>query len=173
MEACGISEDQSCVSNKQILANSYIVDENAIEVDKPVRVPTGLELAECETQQTAHTNSSIKIDDTETTKKKKKKKKKARHGREGDTSTWQAGSVTEEQPISILECEVPRPVAQPAPAHRGVSFAVIPEVPNSEEQNRLDAFFERTQIRNPRKVVQFGKKALQRMEKFLRRVIAS
>ena len=172
MEACGISEDQSCVSNKQILASSLIVDENTIEVEKPVRVPTGLELAECETQQTAHTYSSIKIDDAETAKKKKKKKK-SKKARGGDCSVLQAGSANGEQPISILECEVPVAPTEGAYLAKDASISVILDETNTEEQDRLDDFFERTKIRNPRKVVQFGKKALQRMEKFLRRVLAS
>lgn len=160
------------MSNKQILANSLIVDENTIEVDKPVRIPTGLELAECETQQTAHTNSSIKIDDTDTAKKKKKKKKKGKK-RDDECSALKSGPGLDEQPISILECEVPISTSQKSNLNQGVSMTVIPDEPNTEEQNRLDDLYERTKIRNPRKVIQFGKKALQRMEKFLRRVLAS
>lgn len=148
------------------------MDENTIEVDKPVRVPTGLELAECETQQTAHTNSSIKIDDTDTAKKKKKKKKKSKKPN-GECAALQIGSGKCEQPISILECEVPEALGEPSVVNKGVSMAILPDLPNTEEQDRLDSLFERTKIRNPRKVVQFGKKALQRMEKLLRRVLAS
>lgn len=177
MEACGVSEDQSCLSTKQVLPSSLIVDENTIELDKPVRVPTGLELAECETQQTANTNSSIKIDDTETTKKKKKKKKKkSRAGHPGECAALQAELTHEEQgeqPISILECEGPIVQACQIALKPSLAVPVIPDEPNTEEQNRLDAFYDKTRIREPRKVVQLGKKALQRMEKFLRRVLAS
>lgn len=140
------SRGQSVESNRELLANSYLADDLVVEGDKKAC------LAEVETQQTAVTARSVIEDESGTGQKKKKKKNKKRKAkRQGD----------DQAPISILVYE-----------ERPSEPLVEAEDVKSEEQLRFERMLGESKVRNPRKPVIFGKKLMQKLEKFVRRVIA-
>jgi hypothetical protein len=131
----------------------------------------GLELAECETQQTANTYSFIGTDEQHTDKKKKKKKKNRKINGQLDCD-FSINQSKKDNPICILEYGSDEKTAND-PILIFDQTPQYEDLPKTEELLRLEAMLEESKIKNPRKSVHFGKKAMLRFEKFFRRVVSS